>query len=286
MGPLPSLYNPVLSEESWKALRTACEGERITATPSLLTGWEPIDRTLPQGGLAGAKVHEWIGVGSGDPAPPLDRCWLPPLAILLSLAYRAATCAHRSGGAKGQAAQGRLLLWIGERVWPFPGSLTDRPDDPRLARSIFVRADHPGERLWAADLALRSGTAAAVIADGSRLDLSATRRLQLAAEAGGGLCFLARPPWERGELSAAATRWHVTTAQPMHHAGTRGRTHAPLHPTRRWTVELLRCKGVQPSTAGTRRWILEHDRETRHGLVAAELLDRSGETAPAQRRHG
>ncbi|HYD01312.1 MAG TPA: hypothetical protein VEB22_08805, partial [Phycisphaerales bacterium] len=282
---------PILSEERWKALRVACEGDRIAAVSSLPTGWDPIDRTLPGHGLSGAKIHEWIGVASDSNDCTLGDRWIPPLSILLSLAHRAATSAGKSGGygedRENGKPQGRLLLWIGERVWPFPGSFSVQPDGSHLSRSIFVRAEHPGERLWAADLALRSGAAAAVIADGSRLDLSATRRLQLAAEAGGGFCFLARPPWERAELSAAATRWYITTALPVHPAVARPRTHAPVHsPTRRWTVELLRCKGVQPSTATTRRWILEEDRETRHGLVAAELLDRPGEAAPAQRRSG
>lgn len=283
MGPSPDILAVTHSPEQWAALRSACEGGGKGAAATLPTGWGVVDRVLPGQGLATAKVHEWLGISSEEEGRTTRRCtWLPPLSILVHLARQASGSQwekHDEAGVGGRARAG-LLVWIGEAVWPFPSTLVDHAADPLLARSIFIRASCPGARLWAADLALRSGAAAAVIADGSRFDLSATRRLQLAAEGGGGggLCFLARPPWERAELSAAATRWRVRFAPPVPAA------YPLIHtPTRRWTVELLRCKGVQPTAAASRCWILEHDRATRHGLVAAELLDRPGETTPAPR---
>lgn len=269
MGPLQVSSNLPLSLEHWNALRATCEGRGHQATGVCPTAWGPIDRALPGQGLGVAKVHEWIGTGQGGQPGRHTHArstWLPPLSILTHLARQAAGIGRGGGG---------LVLWVGEAVWPFPAALVDHAADPLLSRSIFVRAACAGERLWAADLALRSSAAAAVIADGSRLDLSATRRLQLAAEAGGGICFLARPPWERSELSAAATRWSIRVAPTDPRSS---------HHTRRWTVELLRCKGVQPTAAALRCWTLEHDRATRHGLVVSELLDRPGEAAPLPRR--
>jgi protein ImuA len=125
--------------------------------------------------------------------------------------------------------------------------------------------------LWATDLALRSRAAALVIADGSGFDLAATRRLQLAAEAGDGLCLLARPPWEQRELSAAATRWLVSCAPPQ-------------STNQRWTVQLLRCKGQQPASNLQRVWILEQDHATGALRVAADVLDRSGEAEAGEAR--
>ncbi|MFO0874641.1 MAG: hypothetical protein U0575_11820 [Phycisphaerales bacterium] len=73
-------------------------------------------------------------------------------------------------------------------------------------------AHEPDARLWAIDLALRCTGVALVVADGRGLDMAATRRLQLAAEAGQTVGLLARAPDERATLSAAATRWLVRPA--------------------------------------------------------------------------
>jgi hypothetical protein len=166
-----------------------------------------------------------------------------------------------------EISQGRLV-WVGQAVWPCVFALASTDDGYRAVdRSLFVRVMRPDERLWATDLALRSGAAAAVIADGSGLNLAGTRRLQLASEAGGALCLLARPPWEQSLLSAASTRWLV-------------RFCSSSVATRRWTVELLRCKGMQPAaesmgcaTSGG-LWILERHHATRTVVVVPGILDR------------
>ncbi len=269
MSPSQAASHLPLPLERWNALRATCEGKQYQGSGVCPTAWGPIDRALPGQGLGVAKVHEWIGTSQHGPPGRHARArgtWLPPLSILTHLARQAAGIGHGGGG---------LVLWVGEAVWPFPAAMVDCAADPLLSRSVFVRAASAGERLWAADLALRSSAAAVVIADGSRFDLSATRRVQLAAEAGGGICFLARPPWERAELSAAFTRWGVRVSPPDPRSA---------HHTRRWTVELLRCKGAQPAGAAPRCWTLEHDRATRHGLVVSELLDRPGEATPVPLR--
>ncbi|GAB4383565.1 MAG: hypothetical protein Kow0022_03770 [Phycisphaerales bacterium] len=86
-----------------------------------------------------------------------------------------------------------------------------------------------GERIWAIDTALRCGRMI-VIADGSGLKTAATRRLQLAAEAGGSLGLLVRAPDERGRISVAETRWEILpTVSPNERA--------------RWKVGALRIRG-------------------------------------------
>ncbi|MFM9996161.1 MAG: ImuA family protein [Phycisphaerales bacterium] len=237
----------------------------VRASSSVVpTGLGALDRALPGGGLGGGLVHEWIGVqdNAGEPSqqPAVARRtpWSPALTLLMEMAWRAAGSSRNGDG---------RLVWIGPGVWPYPVSLVrDGHAGQRtsLDRHLFVRASRPADRVWAIDLALRSRTAAAVIADGSGFDLAATRRLQLAGEAGDGLCLLARPPWERAELSAAATRW-VVSCMPSSSMN------------RRWTVELLRCKGVQPASHTPRVWVLEQDRATRALRVAADVLDRPGE---------
>ena len=158
-------------------------------------------------------VHEWFGVAH------TARSWAPPLGILLHLALRSLE------GSPG------CVVWIGRRCWPYPHAL----NSAGLQRSIFVDPPDGASRLWTIDLAARCSGVAAVVADGSGLDMAATRRLQLASEAGSALVLCARPPNEVDRLSAAATRWLVRCAPATDKAP-------------RWIVELLRCKGVQPES--------------------------------------
>jgi len=90
------------------------------------SGWPSIDRiTGSTGGAAGLVrgcVHEWFGVG-GAGSPRADRStrdWSPPLLLLAHLARRAA-CDAASRGAPAS------VIWIGRRVWPYPGAIARRP---------------------------------------------------------------------------------------------------------------------------------------------------------------
>jgi protein ImuA len=171
-------------------------------------------------------------------------------------------------------------------VWPYPrllvgkgdagasGSALTKGERLLLERSIFVAPPDDGARLWSIDLALRCAAVAAVIADGRRLTMAATRRLQLAAEAGGALALLARPAAELSQLSAAATRWQVTTV--------------PGRARPCWSIELLRWKGRATGfagPAGMRRWQLEWDHAK--GVVTSlpAVADRPG-AAPVETARG
>jgi hypothetical protein len=165
-------------------------------------------------------------------------------------------------------------------------------DRTLLNRSLFINPPDLASRLWAIDVALRSPAVAMVIADGSRVDMAASRRLQLAAEASVAMALLARPAHELECLSAAATRWLV-----------RPQPHIALHVTSarpRWSVELLRCKGVRPvgvsphapSSVGTsahvlphalQRWALEWDYATGSVAELTDVADRSASPARAPR---
>src|SRR5947208_2701523 len=79
------------------------------------------------------------------------------------------------------------------------------------------------------------------------LGLTPSRRLQLAAEQGGGLALVIRR-WRgdaASEPSAAATRWRILAA-PSPPLPVPGLARA------RWTVELVRARGAEPRT-----WLLE-----------------------------
>jgi protein ImuA len=80
---------------------------------------------------------------------------------------------------------------------------------------MILRVAHPRDALWGFEEALKCPALAAVLAElpeaGTAADLTATRRLSLAAQAGGGLGLLLR---HRLSLlpSAAMTRWQVAPA--------------------------------------------------------------------------
>jgi len=203
-------------------------------------GLAAVDGALPAGGLEPGALHEVLaGEGTG--------------------AALAAALAARAGG---------LVLWC-------RGQRNARLYAPGLAafglapdRLLLAQARGEQEMLWAMEEGLRSGRLACVLGEARKLDLTASRRLQLAAEAGGGLALLLRPTDAAG-ASAAITRWRVAPllgAAP----GWRG-VGRP-----RWRLDLLRCRGASP-----RSWTVDWDDATHSFHLAAPLADGSAEARPA-----
>jgi protein ImuA len=103
-----------------------------------------------------------------------------------------------------------------------------------LSRAVFIRSEQPHDALWSAEQALRTRGIGAVVCDVEKLSSQACRRLQLAAEIGGGLGILLRPAKARGQPSFAEYRFLV---QPLLPPST---TDASM--SRRWRVELVRAR--------------------------------------------
>lgn len=216
--------------------------------------------------LQAGAVHEWLGGES-------ERGWCPPLSILIDLARRAATPSEARGGTG-------LIVWIGRACHPHARSLITRHggqhDRALLQRSIYVETPDTASRLWAIDTALRSAAVSAVVADGRGLDMAATRRLQLASESSGCVALLARPLSELKSLSAAATRWVVRPDTPT-----------GVTPRPRWSVELVRSKGLRPmgSTEGIwsreRVWRVEWNHAACALVASSDMEHGPCEAAPA-----
>lgn len=144
--------------------------------------------------------------------------------------FAAALC----GAAKGP------VMWIMARTGETlcPQGLAGFFDPGRL---IVVACAWPRDVLWSAEEALRSGAAPVVIAECLPApDLTASRRLQLAAEAGGGigLCLVG----ENNAANAAETRWRCA---PLPGTGESTLQHWELIKNKRgtlhnWTVDLTR----------------------------------------------
>jgi protein ImuA len=201
-----------------------------------------IDAALPGGGLARAGLHEVLAAEPGAAAGFA--------ALLLS----------RTGG---------TVLWIGPDPDAWPPGLARFGLSP--AELVLVRASRPAEALWAMEEALRCPAVTGALLALTDIDLTAARRLQLAAEAGGALGMLLRPDNAEPGPSTALTSWRVE-ALP----GLGGSAHALGDP--RWLLELRRCRGGGQPQRWTVTWRMTLDR-----------LDTDAEAAPSapsqRRRH-
>lgn len=197
---------------------------------------ETLDAHLPDRGLPRAALHEILAAEPG------------------AAAGFAAVILGRAGG---------TVLWIARESEAWPPGLASYGLSP--ADLVLVRAPRPADGLWAMEEALRCPAVAGALLDAPDLDLTAARRLQLAAESGGALGLLLRPDTESPGPSAALTRWRVD-ARPG--AGSPHNLGDPC-----WTLDLLRCRGGTPRSWST-TWCATTDR-----------LDTTADATPTTRRH-
>lgn len=244
--------------------------ERIGSTATrtsrtLPLGPTAIDAHLPWGGLPTACLHEVV---DGDDVR--GRVGGAATAFTVSRAT--------------PMAAGRPLLWI---------TAQGRPDlyAPGLAafglvpRTLIVIQARGMAALWAMEEALREPSVGAVVAEISAVDLNASRRLQLAAEAGGVGAFLLRSEMAYAlSPTTSLTRWRVSAtaggAQGIDApAACTNSNMSPLVRTVRWRLELVRCRGGRPAS-----WIVEWNHATSTLALVATLLDRP--VVPAARSSG
>ncbi|MBV1798961.1 ImuA family protein [Siccirubricoccus sp. G192] len=190
-----------------------------------------IDQGLPGGGLARAAAHEVL---AADPGAAAGFC-----AMLLARAAR-----PLEGTPLG------AVVWIAAEPEAWPPGLARFGLSP--ADLVLVRAPHPDDGLWAMEESLRCPGVAGALLVLPELDLTAARRLQLAAEAGGAIGLLLRPDSEAAGDSAALTRWRVGALAGAGTPLAAGRTlaegaaHGLGDP--RWQLDLLRCRGGRPQS--------------------------------------
>ena len=217
------------------------------ALESVSLGVAALDGALPWGGLPRGALHEVAGGGVGGDAAE---------------GFSAALAARLIDG-RGPA------LWClarGDLHGPGLGVFGLDPD-----RLIVARARKSHDVLWAMEEGLRSGRPGAVLGEPRALDLTAGRRLQLAARAGGVACLVLRADAAGTQASVALTRWRVTAAPSEPPDDLPGLGAA------RWRVALERCRG-----GVAQEWLLEWSHETRHLTVVPLLAERTAGPAAAQ----
>ncbi len=221
-------------------------------------GHAALDEHLPGGGLALGMLHEVAGAG-------------PDTEHGAAAALFAAGVLARGTG---------TVLWVLARHDLFAPALAGAGLHPD--RVLYAEAGRPAAVLLVMEEGLRHPGLAGVVGElDGRLSLTASRRLQLAAEATGSLALVLRRRRTHddpalSEPSAAATRWRVAalpSPPPLPHA-----PDTPGGGRARWRLDLVRCRGAEPRT-----WTVEAcDAQGRLG-VAADLGD--GQAAPAWSRH-
>jgi hypothetical protein len=223
------------------------------------TGIEALDRLLPDAGFREGTLVEWLAEsGSGDQlvllaaAPALgtdrvlividgEKTFYPPAAAALGIDLR------------------RLIL---VRPGKTAGSLPrENGGKTTASRTQTSRTSALGtETLWALEQTLQSRGVAVTFCRLERLNARVFRRLQLAAERGGGLGFLIRAPSARNEPSWSDVRLWVEPAP--------ANTAEEISPSgRRWRVEVLRCRR---GAAGQRSIVLEYNDATHTVYPASE----------------
>jgi protein ImuA len=207
-----------------------------------------IDRRLPALGLARGALHEAAGLG-----PETEHAAAAALFVAGTLA--------RSRGA---------VLWVLERADLFAPALAAAGLSP--SRVLFTEAGR--DVLAATEEGLRERGLAGVVGETTRpVTLTASRRLQLAAEATGVPAFLIRRSRtfddpRLAEPNAAVTRWRLSalpSRPPVPEA-----PDVPGLAVALWRVDLVRCRGGEPAT-----WIVEACDAQGHLRLVSDVSDGS-----------
>ncbi|WP_408021698.1 ImuA family protein [Siccirubricoccus phaeus] len=223
---------------------------RLAVVPFGVPG---IDAALPGGGIARGALHEAAGSG-------------PDTEHGATAALLAASVLARAAGP---------VLWVSTHFDLFAPALAEVGLGPE--RVLHVEAGR--EVLAAVEEGLRHPGLAGVVGEvPGRLGLTASRRLQLAAEATGAIAFaLRRSPRHDdpglAEPSAAVTRWRVASlpsAPPLPWS-----PDTPGLGRARWRLELLRARGGEPCS-----WIVECPDAQGRLALAADLADRPAAQGP------
>ncbi len=196
----------VVVRELKDRLRRLERADRTTGALVLPTAG-PLDRLFPNDGLAAGTLIEWLGEHEGTG--------------VATLALVAAASLLQETGA----------LVVVDRKGEFYPPAAPAMGIP-LERTILLRPQGFNDAFWALEQSLRCPAVRVAVAGFAKLNDRAFRRLQLAAEAGGGLGFLLRPIECRREPSWAGVRLLV-----------RSFTTPPQANGRRLHVEVLHCRG-------------------------------------------
>ena len=199
---------------------------------SFQSGLPALDETAPAGAFACGAVHELLS----------HNVKSKPLFVAALLA---------------RSVRNGAIIWSDPQREIFPPALAANGID--LERLYLLRPKL-SDQTWAVAECLRCKGVGAVVAWLPSLSRIEARRLQLAAEQGGGVGIFLRPPGRDAQIYAAATRWLVRPA--------------PGERTiQRWNIQLLHGHGGRLGNTVT----LEYRRENHLVRAIQTVAHRSGQ---------
>lgn len=249
-------------ERGGNSVRVDSDGE------ALPFGVTEIDGHLPRGGLVTGAVHEILDDDLRKPLQDSDKPSKYSLKAKHEDGFRGAVTGFAAALAgKAQSVRAAPVVWIAPRLsyresLYGPGLLEFGLDPADLiAVRIPAGSEFAATALWAMEEALRAPAVGLVCAEIEEMNLTASRRLQLAAEAGNGLGLLLRRAPRGAALppTASVSRWRVSSLP-----GSPADEHERLPGRPRWKAELLRARGGRPKTWNL-EWRDDRNDENRNG---------------------
>ncbi|MFO7902416.1 MAG: ImuA family protein [Planctomycetota bacterium] len=249
------------SRQTVDALRQQLQGveakRAVHRERPISSGCPALDRLLPEGGFPRGSLIECLGEG-----PHAGGAGMFAMMIARQAALE----------------DGVIVVFDDQdRFYP-PGAAGLGVE---LDRVVIVRARRDDDRIWALDQALRCLAVAAVWAPVEHLDERSFRRLQLAAEEGGGLGLLVRSRRWRQHPSWAPVRLLIAPRALDSRQSRRGRC---------LRIEVVRCRRgknrggvdveVDLGTASMQQVSDQHETDTLHS--ASQLADPATRGRPAQ----
>jgi len=237
-------YAPHALEDARRQIRQI-ETQTRVVHGALPFGLDAIDRRLLAGGLALGALHEVAG-GSND-------------------AVHGAAAALFAAGIMARTTG--QILWCVTRRDLFAPAMAQAGLHPD--RVIYAEVGDEKSVLACFEEGLRHGGLSGVVGEVAKLSMTASRRLQLVAEASGTLAIAIRR-WRRmaeasdfGQPTASVTRWRVSAlpSSPLPVPGV-GRP--------RWLVELIRARAGECAD-----FVVEACDEQGRLALPADVADRS-----------
>lgn len=214
-----SVEKKLMVEELRKMILTAEGFSTPSGSDEPLGDLGPMEKAFPMGTFPLGAIHEFISNSAEETAASTGF-----IACLIGRLMRE----------KGPC----LWVSIGKRL--FPPSLRSFGIEPH--RVIFISLRQEKEALWVLEEALKCPSLAAVVGEIRELDLTASRRLQLAVEQSRVTGFLHRYRPHHLNNLACVSRWNI---RPLG-SEVNGELPGIGHPL--WEVQLSKIRNGRPGT--------------------------------------